>query len=163
MDVVLHFTPRDHRFRPFVLPGPGASFDVLGKNAKKWGEALPPNAGFGGFNTDERFQGNYGGGIKYQANKWFGFRFDVRGLTGIGPRFGLPTGPPSLGVRLYTRRQNSERHSGHCRTHALSGPSRRASAASTSATAATAAAALRGRSIQAPSAPARPRFVRAMR
>ena len=56
---------------------------------------MPPNSGFGGFNTDERFQGNYGGGIKYQANKWFGVRFDVRGLTGIAPRFGLPSGPPS--------------------------------------------------------------------
>ena len=37
LDVVLHFTPRDHRFRPFVLLGAGASFDVLGKNAGKWG------------------------------------------------------------------------------------------------------------------------------
>ena len=56
------------------------------------------DAGFGGFKSDERFQGNYGGGIKYQANKWFGVRIDVRGLTGIAPRFGLPTGPSSLGT-----------------------------------------------------------------
>ena len=59
---------------------------------------MPPNSGFSGFNDDERFQGNYGGGIKYQASKWFGFRIDVRGLAGIGPRFGLPSGPPSLGI-----------------------------------------------------------------
>ncbi len=98
VDVVLHFTPRDHKFRPFVAAGPGGTWDVLGKNAKKWGQAMPPDSGFGGFNTDERFQGNYGGGIKYQANKWFGFRIDVRGLVGIGPRFGLPSGPPSLGT-----------------------------------------------------------------
>lgn len=91
VDVVYHFTPRDHKFRPFVAIGPGASFDVLGKDAKKWGEGMPPNEGFSGFKSDERFQGNYGGGIKYQANKWFGFRIDVRGLAGIAPRFGLPT------------------------------------------------------------------------
>ena len=52
---------------------------------------MPSGSGFGGFDTDERFQGNYGGGIKYQGNKWFGFRIDARGLAGIGPRFGLPT------------------------------------------------------------------------
>jgi len=95
MDVVLHFTPRDHKFRPFVEAGPGGTWDVLGKNARKFGQAFPSDVGFGGFNTDERFQGNYGGGIKYQANKWFGVRFDVRGLVGIAPRFGLPSGPPS--------------------------------------------------------------------
>ena len=49
VDIVLHFTPRDHRFRPFVLAGPGASFDVLGKNAKKLGQAMPSSAGFSGF------------------------------------------------------------------------------------------------------------------
>ncbi len=95
VDVVLHFTPRDHKFRPFVAAGIGGTWDVLGKNAVKWGEGLPPEAGFGGFKTDERFQGNYGGGIKYQTSKWFGVRVDVRGFTGIAPRFGLPSGPPS--------------------------------------------------------------------
>ncbi|HTW67126.1 MAG TPA: PKD domain-containing protein [Bryobacteraceae bacterium] len=95
VDLIVHLTPRDHRFRPFVAVGAGGTWDVLGKNATKWAASLPPGAGFGGFTTDERFQGNYGAGIKFQANKWFGLRFDVRGLTGIGPRFGLPSGPPS--------------------------------------------------------------------
>src|ERR1700679_521670 len=27
-DVVLHFTPRDHKFRPFVVAGAGASIDI---------------------------------------------------------------------------------------------------------------------------------------
>jgi outer membrane protein OmpA-like peptidoglycan-associated protein len=95
LDVVLNFTPRDHKFRPFVEAGPGGSWDVLGKNAVHWGQAFPADVGFGGFKTDERFQGNYGGGFKYQLSKWFGVRFDVRGLTGIAPRFGLPSGPPT--------------------------------------------------------------------
>jgi len=95
VDAVLYFTPRDHKFRPYVFAGPGGTWDVLGKNATKWGQAFPADVGFSGFNTDERFQGNYGGGIKYQANKWFGVRIELRGLTGLAPRFGLPSGPPS--------------------------------------------------------------------
>jgi len=98
IDVVAHFTPRDHKFRPFVAIGPGGSYDVLGKNAKTWGQSMPSNSGFSGFTNDERFQGNYGGGIKYQANKWFGIRIDVRGLVGIAPRFGLPTSSANNGV-----------------------------------------------------------------
>ena len=96
-DLVFHFTPRDSKFRPFVLAGPGASFDRPGKDATKWAESLPASAGFTAFHTDERFQANYGGGIKYQTNKWFGLRVDVRGYTGLAPRFGLSTGPASLG------------------------------------------------------------------
>jgi outer membrane protein OmpA-like peptidoglycan-associated protein/outer membrane protein W len=98
LDVVLHFTPRDHKFRPFVEVGIGAAISVLGKNARDAATILPASAGFTGFNSDERFQGNYGGGIKYQANKWFGVRIDVRGYTGIAPRFGLLSGPPNIGT-----------------------------------------------------------------
>ena len=36
-DVVMHFTPRDHKFRPFVAMGLGAAIDVLGKNANQMG------------------------------------------------------------------------------------------------------------------------------
>jgi outer membrane protein OmpA-like peptidoglycan-associated protein len=97
MDLVFHFTPRDHKFRPFAAAGIGASFDRLGKDAKLWGEAFPASAGFGGFTSDERFQGNFGGGIKYQANKWFGLRVDVRGYEGMAPRFGLPSSPTNGG------------------------------------------------------------------
>ncbi len=98
VDMVLHFTPRDHKFRPFVAVGPGGTWDVLGKNAVNFGKSQPDSAGFSGFSSDERFQGNYGGGIKYQAGKWVGFRIDLRGLTGIGPRFGLSTSNPTGGV-----------------------------------------------------------------
>jgi outer membrane protein OmpA-like peptidoglycan-associated protein len=92
IDFVWYFTPRNHKFRPFIVAGPGASFDLLGKDAKSFSN-LPASDGFADFKTDERFQANYGGGIKYQANKWFGIRIDFRGLAGIGPRFGLSTTP----------------------------------------------------------------------
>jgi len=96
VDALLYFTPRDHKFRPFVAIGPGASFDVLGKDAKEWADGLHDPA-LGGFRSDWHFQGNYGGGIKYQANKWFGFRVDVRGLAGIAPRFDVPSTNPAGG------------------------------------------------------------------
>ncbi len=97
-DAVIHFTPRDHKFRPFFAFGAGASIDVLGKNAKGWANSLPPSAGFASFKNDEHFQGNYGVGIKYQASKWAGFRFDVRGFTGHGPQFGLAGAPTTANV-----------------------------------------------------------------
>jgi hypothetical protein len=100
VDLVLHFTPRDHKFRPFVAAGVGGSFDKLGKDGKQWGEAFPASAGFSGFTSDERFQGNFGGGIKYQASKWFGIRLDVRGFDGLAPRFGLSSSPGSGAVYI---------------------------------------------------------------
>jgi outer membrane protein OmpA-like peptidoglycan-associated protein len=99
-DVVMHFTPRDHRFRPFVAIGAGASIDMLGKNANQFASSLPAADGFSQFRNDEHFQGNYGGGIKYQANKWFGVRFDVRGLAGVAPQFGLPSEPSGNSVYI---------------------------------------------------------------
>ncbi len=68
---------------------------MLGKNAKNLAHEFPPDVGLTQIRNDEHFQGNYGGGIKYQANKWFGFRIDLRGLVGVAPQFGLPSGPPT--------------------------------------------------------------------
>ena len=122
VDVVFHFTPRTSKFRPFIAGGIGGTFDVLGKNAKKWGEGLPASAGFAGFNSDERFQGNYGGGIKYQANKWFGLRVDVRGLTGMCSSFRSAEHSQRHG-RLHPERQISEWDSSYGRTDFVSGSS----------------------------------------
>jgi len=99
-DGVLHFTPRDHKFRPFIAVGLGASIDVLGKNARKWGSGFPPSEGFAGFGNDEHIQGNFGVGIKYQASKWFGLRADVREYTGLNPEFRLPGTPAGGGVYI---------------------------------------------------------------
>src|SRR5580692_1073732 len=44
-DVVFHFTPRDHKFRPYVLIGPGATFDVLSRTAKLHGQSYPADVG----------------------------------------------------------------------------------------------------------------------
>src|ERR1700722_9242477 len=50
IDVIWYFTPRNHKFRPFVVAGPGASFDLLGKNAKGF-RNLGGDAGFANFKT----------------------------------------------------------------------------------------------------------------
>src|SRR5580704_13743504 len=34
IDVIWYFTPRNHKFRPFVVAGPGASFDLLARTRK---------------------------------------------------------------------------------------------------------------------------------
>lgn len=104
VDAIFYFTPRNRRVRPFVAVGPGASIDVLGKNARNWGTSMPASAGFGSFQSDEEFQGNYGGGIKIQAGKWFGVRFDLRGLTGLAPSFGLPAQPNATATSVYVPR-----------------------------------------------------------
>jgi outer membrane protein OmpA-like peptidoglycan-associated protein len=100
VDVVWHFTSREHKFRPFLAAGVGASFDKLGKDAKKWGAGMPPDAGFGSFKSSESFEGNWGGGIKYQVSKWAGFRLDVRNLAGLAPRFSLSSTPAGGGAYI---------------------------------------------------------------
>jgi len=87
---VLHFTPRDHHFRPFVTAGVGEANFVPDQEARAAAANLPPQAGFGGFGSRGAFQVNWGGGVKYQVNKWFGVRADARGFYGRTPRFGLP-------------------------------------------------------------------------
>lgn len=104
VDALFYFTRRDRRVRPFIAIGPGASIDVLGKNARNWGTSMPAGSGFTGFQSDTEFQGNYGGGIKIQANKWFGIRFDVRGLVGPAPTFGFPPQPSAAGTSVYVLR-----------------------------------------------------------
>jgi outer membrane protein OmpA-like peptidoglycan-associated protein len=99
VDAIVYFTPRDHRFRPFVAIGPGGSLDVLGKNAKKWANEVADPA-LAGIRTDWHFQGNYGGGFKYQANRWFGIRMDLRGLTGVSPQFNIPGSNPAGGAYI---------------------------------------------------------------
>jgi outer membrane protein OmpA-like peptidoglycan-associated protein len=94
-NLLLHFTPRDHKWRPFVTIGTGWAETILGKNGKNEFLAAPPSAGLSNYQADVRFQANYGGGLKYQASPRLGLRIDVRGYVGTVPTFGLPSDPPS--------------------------------------------------------------------
>jgi outer membrane protein OmpA-like peptidoglycan-associated protein/outer membrane protein W len=90
---VLHFTPRESKFRPFVTAGVGEANYVPTDSARKSADALPPSAGFLSFGSKGGFELNYGGGLKYQMSPRFGLRFDARGYYGRTPQFGIPSSP----------------------------------------------------------------------
>ncbi len=86
---VMHFTPRDNKFRPFVTFGAGEAVYVPDDNAKATASRLPPAAGFQAFRTVAGLELNYGGGLKYQVSPRLGVRLDARGYYGRTPQFGL--------------------------------------------------------------------------
>jgi hypothetical protein len=88
---VLHFTPRDSKFRPFVTAGVGEANYVPNDAARKTAEHLPPSAGFSSFGSKGGLEANYGGGLKYQVSPRFGVRVDARGYYGRTPQFGVPS------------------------------------------------------------------------
>jgi len=90
-NAVLHFTPRDSKFRPFVTVGAGEANYVPNASAITSGHDLPPEAGFTGFRSQGGFELNYGGGLKYQMAPRFGLRVDARGYYGRTPQFGVPS------------------------------------------------------------------------
>ena len=87
---VLHFTPRDSKFRPFVTAGGGEANYAPNASAVNAAQGLPPAAGFQGFGSRAGLEFNYGGGLKYQLNRRFGLRVDARGYYGHTPQFGIP-------------------------------------------------------------------------
>jgi outer membrane protein OmpA-like peptidoglycan-associated protein/outer membrane protein W len=97
---VLHFTPRDSKFRPFVTAGIGEANYVPNHAAMEAAEGLPPEAGFTGFSTHGSLELNYGGGLKYQMSPRFGVRMDARGYYGHTPQFGLPSDSPDGGATI---------------------------------------------------------------
>lgn len=84
---VLHFTPRDAKYRPFILVGPGYSWYRGGK----------------GFQTGYPIKTSgetaliYGIGLKINENKKYGIRFDLTGTRTGSPRFGIPSIPAGPG------------------------------------------------------------------
>lgn len=77
---VLHFTPRDAKYRPFIMAGPGYTWYRGGK----------------GFNTGYPIKSDgetsliYGIGLKVNANRNYAVRFDLTGTRTGSPRFGIP-------------------------------------------------------------------------
>jgi outer membrane protein OmpA-like peptidoglycan-associated protein len=108
---VMHFTPRDSKFRPFVTAGAGEANFVPNNAAQQAALGLPASAGFNSFRSSSGLELNYGGGLKYQLSPHFGLRVDARGLYGHTPQFGLsgdsfdgaatiPRGFRNFGVQL---------------------------------------------------------------
>ncbi len=77
---VLHFTPRDAKYRPFIMAGPGYTWYRGGK----------------GFNTGYPIKSDgetsliYGIGLKVNAHTNYAVRFDLTGTRTGSPRFGIP-------------------------------------------------------------------------
>ncbi len=77
---VLHFTPRDAKYRPFIMAGPGYTWYRGGK----------------GFNTGYPIKSDgetsliYGIGLKVNAHRNYAVRFDLTGTRTGSPRFGIP-------------------------------------------------------------------------
>lgn len=90
---VLHMTPRDSKFRPFVTAGVGEANYVPNAAAKNSAHALPAAAGFSSFGSQGGLEVNFGGGLKYQLSPRFGIRMDARGYYGRTPHYDVPDTP----------------------------------------------------------------------
>lgn len=93
---VVYFTPRQEKLRPFLTLGPGVTWYVPSKgvNTSASPGSVPPTSDL---KTRYGPSLNYGGGVKYNASRYIGLRFDVRGLLTQGFNFGLPPGPAGPG------------------------------------------------------------------
>jgi outer membrane protein OmpA-like peptidoglycan-associated protein len=106
---VFHFRPRQSKFRPFLTAGPAITWYVPDAQPKLASptSVLRPITDLG---TRYGPAVIYGGGIKYNATRRVGLRFDVRGLWTQGRYFGLPDSPgapPTTGI-LYSPNHNTE-------------------------------------------------------
>lgn len=103
---VLHFTPRQSKFRPFVTAGPGVTWYVPEGQIKTNGVpgVVPPATEL---KTKYGPALVYGGGVKWNATRRFGLRFDVRGLWTQGRHYQLPDFPSGPGS-IYSPKHGTE-------------------------------------------------------
>lgn len=88
---VVHFTPRESRFRPFVKMGVG--FNWFGPTDSAVASATNP-AILGrsvAFKSELSPLFEYGAGFKFKANRRVGLRFDATGNVQDTPTFGIPS------------------------------------------------------------------------
>lgn len=100
MNVLAYLTPRDHHLRPFFTVGIAGTFWTPTKQAREAAGGLNPALGFQPFGPYEGVEGTYGVGIKWQTNRWFGVRADIRGSLGRNPELGLPNSS-ATGTTVY--------------------------------------------------------------
>src|SRR5947209_17199572 len=88
---VLHFTPREAKFRPFATIGAGYTRYTPEEN----GLSKAGYTGAGLRELEERYgpSVNYGVGIKYNFNRHIGMRYDVRGQWSQTSHYGIPRSP----------------------------------------------------------------------
>ena len=85
---VLHLTPREAKYRPFILVGPGYI----------WYHERSPGLAGASNNGGNRTALVYGIGLKINESPRWGIRFDLRGMRSGTPHFGLPGIPGAPGT-----------------------------------------------------------------
>jgi len=102
---VLNFRPRGAKLRPFLTIGPGYTRYVPQENGLSKAGYFGPGAR----ELEERYgpSVNFGGGLKYNANRHFGFRLDVRGLWSQTSHYGIPRNSSGAGS-IYSPHEGSE-------------------------------------------------------
>ena len=102
---VLHLRPRDRHLRPFLTLGPGYTRYIPNER----GLFLAGYNGPGVRELEERYgpSFNYGGGIKYNVNKHFALRGDIRAQWTQTAHYGIPRSPSGVGS-IYSPHEGSE-------------------------------------------------------
>lgn len=85
---VLHLTPRDAKFRPFILAGPGYMWYRPG-NGFQTGHPIK---------SEGEWALVYGIGVKINGDRNIGVRFDVTGVRSGSPRYGIGSTPGAPGT-----------------------------------------------------------------
>ncbi len=98
VDLVVHFSPRTAKVRPFFLVGPAYTWytpgDISSARQPPTGTFIPPS---NTLVTRGEVGVNYGLGVKLNLNKKFGVRFDLRGMSTNAAHVGLPNAPGAPG------------------------------------------------------------------
>src|SRR5688572_2765102 len=106
---LFHFTPRQSKVRPFLMVGVGATWYSPTSEANDQFRSPAYGQRYGVQDIDMRYgpAGIYGGGLKINASRRVGFRFDVRGMLTQTPHFNLPSDGRGPGT-LYIPRSGTE-------------------------------------------------------
>jgi outer membrane protein OmpA-like peptidoglycan-associated protein len=106
LNPVLHFAPRETKLRPFVTAGLGVTWYVPSKgvNTSTVPGSVPP---ISDLRTRYGPAVIYGAGIKYNATRYIGLRFELRGLLTQGRYFALPDFPRGPGA-IYAPNHGAE-------------------------------------------------------
>ena len=105
---VFHFTPRESKVRPFVKVGVGGAwYDPTSDAADMFRRPENRYLGVNRFNMTYGPAGFWGAGLKINASRRVGFRFDFGGMLSQTPHFKMPDFPRGAGT-VYIPRHGTE-------------------------------------------------------
>ena len=105
---VFHFTPRESKVRPFIKVGVGAAwYDPTSEAADMFRRPENRYLGVNRFNMSYGPAGFWGAGLKINASRRVGFRFDFGGMLSQTPHFKMPDFPRGAGT-VYIPRHGTE-------------------------------------------------------